>query len=247
DFFRINTQGTINLLSAAKNNKEKIKRFIYISSQTVAGPAINYNEPSRESDEPKPITTYARSKRQAELAVLDYSKFFPVTILRPSAVVGPRDYAIFPIFKSIKNRIAILIGMKPKYLNLLHVFDLAEAVYMSSISENTINKIYFIASEKPVSWNEVMSILKKELNIKFILNIRFPHFFVLSAAYVFQQFRKIIRKPHPFNLDKGRDFIQKYWTCSIENAKKDFGFSPRYDARQAVIDTLKWYIENKWM
>ncbi|TAL70646.1 MAG: NAD(P)-dependent oxidoreductase [Bacteroidetes bacterium] len=247
DFFHINTQGTIKLLEAAKEYSNQIKRFIYISSQTAAGPARALAEPVKEADETKPITTYAKSKRKAEEAVLKYGMHFPVTILRPSAVVGPRDYAIFPIFKSIKNRLAILIGFKPKYLNLIHSSDLAEATYLASMNENTIGKIYFIAAEKPVTWNEVMKILKNELNIRFTINIKFPHFVVLSAAYTFQQFRRLIGNPHPFNLDKGRDFIQKYWICSIDNAKKDFGFSPKLDAREAVIDTLKWYIENKWM
>ena len=247
DFFKINTEGTINLLNATKENSTTIKRFIYISSQTAAGPAKSLEEPMKESDEPNPITTYAKSKRKAEESVLEYGIYFPVTILRPSAVVGPRDYAIFPIFKSIKNRLAILIGFNPKYLNLIHSYDLAEATYLACISMNTIGKIYFIASEKPVSWNEVMDILKKELNRKFIIKFRFPHFFVLSAAYCFQQFRKLIRRPHPFNLDKGKDFIQKYWICSIDSAKRDFGFNPKLSAREAVVNTLKWYSENKWM
>jgi dihydroflavonol-4-reductase len=247
DFFRINTQGTINLLKAVKESSPNIKRFIYISSQTIAGPAKSLSEPVTEFDEPHPHTTYARSKKEAEDSVLEFGKYFPVTILRPSAVIGPRDPAIFTIFKSVKNRIVILIGMKPKYLNIIHAIDLAEATYNAAISDNTIGKIYYIAAEKPLSWNEIMTLSKKELNRNITLNIRFPHFFVLSAAYSFELFRKIIRKPHPFNLEKGWDFIQKYWVCSVEEAKKDFNFSTKFSSEEAVLDTIRWYVNNKWL
>ncbi|MCL5991850.1 MAG: NAD(P)-dependent oxidoreductase, partial [Bacteroidetes bacterium] len=70
---------------------------------------------------------------------------------------------------------------------------------------------------------------------------------VLGAAYSFEQFRRIIGKPHPFNLDKGRDFIQKYWTCSVDCAKKDFNFSPKFSPEEAVLDTIRWYVNNKWL
>ncbi|MCL5992469.1 MAG: NAD(P)-dependent oxidoreductase, partial [Bacteroidetes bacterium] len=218
-FFHVNRDGTINLLKSALEQTPNLKRFVYISSQTVGGPAKALTEPISEFDQPNPVTNYAKSKKEAEDHVLEYGKYFPVTILRPSAVVGPRDPAIFTIFKSIKNRIVILIGMKKKYLNIIHAVDLAEATYNAAISDNTIGKIYYIADEMPVSWNEIMSIGKRELNRNFTLNIHFPHFFVLGAAYSFEQFRRIIGKPHPFNLDKGRDFIQKYWTCSVDCAR----------------------------
>ncbi|OGU11929.1 MAG: hypothetical protein A2X61_13470 [Ignavibacteria bacterium GWB2_35_12] len=247
DFFRVNRDGTINLLKSALEHSPNLKRFVFISSQSVGGPAKSLSLPVNESNTPSPLTTYAKSKKEAEDSVLEYGKFFPVTILRPSAVVGPRDTAIFTLFKSIKKRIVVLIGMKPKYLNLIHASDLAEATFSAAVSENTIGKIYYVADEKPVSWNEIMTLAKKELNRNFTFNIRFPHFFVLSAAFTFEQIRKIAGKPHPFNLDKGRDFIQKYWVCSVENAKKDFNFSTKFSPEEAVLDTIRWYVNNEWL
>lgn len=247
DFYHVNRDGTIMLLKSILENSPNLKRFIYISSQTVGGPAKSLTEPVNEDSQSNPITTYAKSKNEAENSVLEYGKYFPVTILRPSAVVGPRDTAILTIFNSLKNRIVILIGFKQKYLNLIHALDLAEATFNAAISNNTKGEIYYLAHEKPVSWNEIMILGKKELNKNFTLNIHFPHFFVLSAAFLFENFRRIIGKPHPFNLEKGRDFIQKYWVCSSEKAKKDFNFSPKFSPDKAVLDTIRWYVNNKWL
>jgi UDP-glucose 4-epimerase len=37
------------------------------------------------------------------------------------------------------------------------------------------------------------------------------------------------------------------WNCDIALAKADLGFSPQYDLRSGVTETLKWYKANKWL
>ena len=68
DFFRINTEGTKNLVRALMATQESMKRFIYISSLSIMG-AIREEQPYqeiRESDEARPNTAYGKSKLEAE-------------------------------------------------------------------------------------------------------------------------------------------------------------------------------------
>jgi nucleoside-diphosphate-sugar epimerase len=37
------------------------------------------------------------------------------------------------------------------------------------------------------------------------------------------------------------------WACDIEQAKNDLGFTPQYNLREGVTETLKWYKLNKWL
>ena len=103
DFYRINTEGTKNLVRALINLKMPLKRFVYLSSLSVYG-AIHEQQPYveiKETDTPRPNTEYGKSKLEAEqwLEELD----FPYVILRPTGVYGPRERDYFLMAKSITS------------------------------------------------------------------------------------------------------------------------------------------------
>jgi nucleoside-diphosphate-sugar epimerase len=104
DFFCANTEGTENLIKAVAEKNPKIKRFVYLSSLAAAGPSNN-GSPLREDAEPRPVSSYGKSKLEGEKAVLKYKDLIPITILRPSAVYGPRDKDLFVFFKMLKKGI----------------------------------------------------------------------------------------------------------------------------------------------
>jgi len=37
------------------------------------------------------------------------------------------------------------------------------------------------------------------------------------------------------------------WDCDITPAKTDLGFSPAYDLKAGVTETIKWYKANNWL
>ena len=82
DFFRINTDGTSNLVKALQATQPALKRFVFISSLSIFG-AIREQQPYKEiepTDTPKPNTAYGQSKLKAEAMLPDD---FPYIILRP--------------------------------------------------------------------------------------------------------------------------------------------------------------------
>ena len=77
--------GLINLLEASKGH---VSKFVYISSSMVYG---DFDDMVKETHECKPRGQYAIMKYMGEKLVEDYKKHFDYTIIRPSAVYGPRD------------------------------------------------------------------------------------------------------------------------------------------------------------
>ena len=68
DFYRINTEGTKNLVRALLAVGMPLKRFVFISSLSIMG-AIHEQLPYQEiqdTDTPQPNTAYGRSKLEAE-------------------------------------------------------------------------------------------------------------------------------------------------------------------------------------
>lgn len=83
----INLKSTINL---AKLSKESgVKRFIYISSQSMYGISNTDEELDEENSAKNPITSYAKTKWEAECFLKEYSsENFIVVCFRPSTVFG---------------------------------------------------------------------------------------------------------------------------------------------------------------
>ncbi len=65
DFDTANTRGTANLVGACLRAAPGLKRFVFVSSIAAAGPS-GPGRPVVETDAPKPVSAYGRSKLAAE-------------------------------------------------------------------------------------------------------------------------------------------------------------------------------------
>lgn len=247
EFLKANRDSTENLLKAAYDSNPNLKKFIFVSSQTAAGPSKSKDEPVTENDIPNPITSYGKSKKEAEDVAKSYMDKLPITIVRPPAVYGPRDPAIKDIFKIAKSGFGVLIGFNNKYVSLIHSSDLVRGIELAGTSDISSGETYFITSNQFYSWSEVMDVMKSVFNKKFFLKIRLPHFIVLSLAGISDFFGRFSDKPPVFDYEKGIDFVQDYWTCSPEKAKRDLHFTSEIDLEKGIRETAEWYIKQKWI
>ena len=87
----INHRATTKIAKLSK--KMNVKRFIFVSTQSVYGISKYKNKTIKENDENiNPITEYAKSKFKAEKDILKLANDnFCVVILRPSTVHGPSE------------------------------------------------------------------------------------------------------------------------------------------------------------
>ena len=83
----INYQSTLKLAELCK--KQKVKRFIYTSSQSMYGVSDNNEELEEENSKKNPVTAYAKTKWEAEkkIKILNDNDFI-VVMFRPSTVFG---------------------------------------------------------------------------------------------------------------------------------------------------------------
>jgi nucleoside-diphosphate-sugar epimerase len=239
-----NKFNTKNILDAV--DKSSIKKFIYISSLTAVGPATDYDNPVHEETECNPITSYGFSKYETEKMIVEQYSNIPFVILRPPAVFGPRDKAILTVFQSINYGLSPMMGLKEKYLSLIYVKDLVDAIIDSIKIQNNLHKIYFISSDKFYSWTEVVNLIAKLMNKK-VIKLKIPEFFVKIIAGISELLGTFSSKPPVFNIDKGKDLLQSYWICSNQKSKKELDFKENYSLEEAMKETIEWYKENKWL
>ena len=86
-YFRVNTDGTYALVSAA--HAAGVKRLVFVSSVKAMGEATPDNVPWNAHSEPHPLDPYGRSKWAAEKALAAWQDDIEVVIVRPPLVYGP--------------------------------------------------------------------------------------------------------------------------------------------------------------
>ena len=193
EYFRGNTEGTRNMLNAVSQHNPGLKRFVQISSQTAAGPSPGI-APITEEIAPHPITTYGESKLRAEEACAERRGTIPITILRPPAVYGPRDKDIFEFFKTMSKGLQPMVGMKEKFVSLIHVGDLVRGFVLAAGSEKALGQTYFISSSRVYGWKEVGEVSRRVIG-KSAFRIKIPEAGVFAIAAVSEFFGLFSKSP----------------------------------------------------
>ncbi|MDH5203523.1 MAG: NAD(P)-dependent oxidoreductase [Nitrospirota bacterium] len=239
DFFCINAQGTENLINAVAERNQKLKRFIYLSSLAAAGPSNN-GAPLSEDSEPRPVSSYGKSKLEGEKAVLRHKDSIPVTILRPPAVYGPRDEDLFIFFKLIKKGVFPYWGKC--YYSLLYVDDLVQAILLSAENKDAEGEIYFLSNSNVYTGEEIAMEIASALNVG-ITQLKVPKFVMPFFAFISER----INKKGIINRDKIKELCQSHWTCDASKAKEKLGFIPKVKIKEGIKWTADWYRIHRWL
>ena len=244
-FYIGNRDASKNLIEIVSRVNPNVKKFLHVSSQAAVGPSVS-EQPIDETAPHHPITTYGRSKMEAEKVVLGFSDKLPITIIRPSAVYGPRDPATFDYFKTIYRGLEPLVGFRDKIVSLVHSTDLVSGIVLAGEKAEAAGHIFFISSEKRYSWTEIGN-MSKEVMKKKALRVRLPEPLVYAVAATAGAFSRFSKKPSVLNFEKGRDMVQDYWTCDVGKAKTMLGYKQEVELADGVRETVSWYLQNGWM
>ena len=141
-YIKTNTEGTYNVLEAAKNLN--IKNIIITSTSEVYGTAIKKR--LSENDTMLAQSPYAASKIAADQLSLSYNLSYnlPVKIIRPFNTFGPRQSfrAVIPtIISQVLNKRIINIGNLNSTRDFTYVYDLCDAYYKIFKSKKCIGQI----------------------------------------------------------------------------------------------------------
>lgn len=247
DFYRINTEGTKNLVAALQSLNMPLKKFVDISSLSVCGP-VRESRPYTEitdSDTPCPNTEYGKSKLLAE-QFLDTQKDFPYVVLRLTGVYGPRERDYFLMAKSIKSHTDFAVGYKPQDLTFVFVADVVQAVFLA-MEKGIVGKKYFISDGNVYSSRAFSDLIQRELGNPWLLRIKAPIWLLRIITMAGDFVGRVTGKVSALNNDKYHIMRQRNWRCDITPAINDLGYKPQYPLERGVPITIKWYRDNGWL
>lgn len=243
-YYYHNTEGTRNLLDAVRDAAGGITRFVYVSSQAAGGPTESAT-PRTENDPDCPITPYGHSKLLAEAQVRKFGDSFPVTIIRPPALYGPRDTAWLPLFHLITKGWLPLIG-KQRELTLTHGQDVALQVLLQLEKPEAVGEIFHAAPFPPTTYEEfgdtagdILGSSPKKLVVRdFWIRYLYPLVYPLLPLFGVAP---------PFRKDKLPDVFAPRWTISGDKAKELLGFEGIMPLQAGLGQTIEWYRWKKWL
>lgn len=243
EYNKINAEYAANLAEASLALGDTLKKFVLISSLAAIGPLHTLDGTITENTCPKPITAYGRSKLLAEKKLKAISGL-NYTILRPTAVYGPRDTGIFIFFKQVSNRLEPYIGNIKQNLSFIYVTDLAKAALKALYCGDM--KTYNLSDGYYYDRHELGTLTKTILNVKTFKFHLWVNFVKLIAG-ISQKVSSFNNSAPIINLEKLDELMAVNWSCSIKLAEHDLGFNPQYPLAKGLQETLQWYKDNNWI
>ncbi len=255
DFYRINTEGTKNLVNALLELKMPLKRFVYISSLSIFG-AIREKQPYeeiRETDTPKPNTHYGRSKLEAEQwldSLFSHGEGLgvglPYVVLRPTGVYGPRERDYFLMAQSIKQHTDFAVGYRQQDITFVYVQDVVQAVFLACERGKTGRK-YFLSDGQVYQSSTFSDLIRRELGNPWWIRVKAPIWVLRVITFFGDKIGHLTGKITALNNDKYHILRQRNWRCDIQPAIDELGYRPQYTLEQGVPITIQWYKDNGWL
>jgi len=251
-FYEVNVQGTLNLLGAVKHAAPDVERVLVTSSLAAVGRCEA--DRATEAHSLRPISRYGRSKARMEEALHDahdmadsYADALPLTVVRPSAVYGPRDRDILDFFRAVRWHVCPVVGSgAEETLSLVHARDLAAGLVDASLAPAAEGKTYLLGSERPYAWNEVKRAATAALDT-WAVTLPVPPILVGGVGALAEAWGALTGSYPPLNRDKAREIRHACTACSIEKARQDFGYAPSIALEDGVRETIDWYREQGWL
>lgn len=254
---RVNHQGTRNIVGAcAARTTPPV--LVVVSSLAAAGPAVD-GRPRVESDPPRQISHYGRSKRAAELAAEEFADRVPVTVVRPPIVLGEADRLGLPMFAMVwRLGLFFVNGLGRNRYSIIHATDLANLLIRAaehgerlpaapSEGDALSQGYYFAGCGEDPTYAELGRRIGCALGRRRVLIFPTPPRGLWVVAALMELKSRIRRLPEYLTFDRVREIRAGSWTCSPRKAVDGLGFSVAAPLTERLKQTAQWYREHGWL
>lgn len=233
-YLQVNVTATLELVRAA--HAAGVRRFVHCSTNGVIGDLLN--PPADETTPCHPTNIYEQTKLAGEQAVLAYAQEtgFPVVVIRPAWVYGPRCPRTAKLLRTIKKGRFILFGDGQTLRHPVYIED-ALAGLEAAAAHGVPGELYFIAGEKPVTIKELLVAAAQVQGVKPPW-LRLPLTLGLLAGAALEIAYKPSGKQPPISR-RTLDFFCKNNAYDIGKARRDLGFNPQVDLHQGLAKTAR--------
>lgn len=225
EFAYTNIEGTKNILSAVSTQQPSSK-FLLISSLAARQPELSW---------------YAQSKYLSEQQLLGQSQTLDWTIFRPTAVYGPGDKELKPLFQAMHRGILPIVGKITNRFGLIHVEDLVAAILAWLQSENAVEGIFELDDGQAGGYSyQSLITLAEQVWSHPIRGIAIPDYLIRNIASANLWLAKLLRYPAMLTPGKVNELQHPDWVCDNTKLMATFpAWCPRIRLQDALPEIIK--------
>ncbi|GIX47104.1 MAG: NDP-sugar dehydratase or epimerase [Candidatus Tectimicrobiota bacterium] len=193
----------------------QVEQFVFISSSMVYGHFIT--DKVDEEHPLNPVGIYGALKVAGEKIVIAYHQVFglPYTIIRPSALYGPRCVSrrVGQVFieSALAGQPLEVAGDGSDRLDFTYIDDLVEGICLAIAQPAARNQIFNLTYGQARSINDLVAVVRQ-------------HFPAVAVTYT------------------ARDRLQPWrGTLCIDKAVRLLGYAPRYPLEEGFARYIAWY------
>ncbi len=239
DFRRVNVQGTLDLLRAAKD--AGVARFVHLSTINVHG-----YPPPRDANADSPLAFtgdfYSISKAEGERAAWEFftNYHLPITIIRPACTYGPRSQAwtLAPI-QRLRRGAPVLIGKGDGMCNAVYIDNLIDLILLAFKNDAAIGQAFIGAEGRGVTWREFYGAYAQMVGIPRVNAM--PRGFAFLAAMGFEAIARVTGRGARI-ARASVEFYSHKVVFDIEKSKRLLGYAPRVSFEEGMEKTRRWLI-----
>lgn len=244
--FKVNSEYLQKMVGALIESQSIPAKFTFISSLAAYGPAEYTTQGMvTEISKPHPVTNYGRSKLDAEKYLKSQSDI-NYTIIRPTAVYGPREKDLFTVYDLINKGLEMTVGLTDQKLTFIYVKDLTRVILDATLADKK-NVAYFVSDLEVHTSTSYNKAIREALGRKRSLKLRLPIPIVRAIGYVAEKFGKLTNSYPALNIEKVNELEAKSWNCDTSALVKDLNFKPLYNLHQGLDESIEWYKNNNWL
>jgi nucleoside-diphosphate-sugar epimerase len=239
-FYRTNVEGTENILKVS--NEAGVKKFIHFSSVAVYG----MNPPGQvdETTAYQPCgNLYCDTKIAGEKAVwaAHQQTGIPVVVIQPANVYGPNSnpWTLRPV-KLIQSGQMILINGGRGLCNYVYIDNLIDATLTATKNDTSVGQAYLISDGNPVMWREFFGYYARMAGKPNLRSV--PEGIAKVIALGMEMGSKFTGNPSKISREAVR-YLTRQARFSIEKARHELGYQPRYSLEEGMKLTEQWLRE----
>lgn len=241
DFMAANVTGTAHVLEAAA--QANVERFVHISSPSIYCQGEALEDVCEDAPLPTPsINHYAETKRLGEDLVAEaHRRGLGTVTLRPRAIYGPGDNALFPrLLAALEDGKLPVIGSGENRIDLTYIDDAVQGVQRALVSgPRSLGRAYNLTSGEPVRLWPLIDDLCRRLELT-PPSRRVGRRTARAAAFILESWHRVAKRPGEPRLTRySVDSLSLDATLDISAAKRDLGYAPTVSVEEGVAQFVE--------
>ena len=247
EYYRVNTEGTKNLIAAAR--KVDARRIIHVSSSSPIGVGGPPEEAFDEVAPYNPSSHYGKSKMLAERAVWESacSGGPPSVVIRPSPYYGPNQPESQAEFvRRVRTGRATIVGTGENRRSLAYVDNVCQGLLLAEAVERARGQTYWIADARPYAVTEIVDtvelVLARDFGIQVAGGRRWLPGWLSDIAWLADKAVQGVgvysRRIHEM-AEASRTIA-----CRVRKACEELGYQPRVELEEGIRRSVRWMVDH---